>query len=133
MSKRVVTSAIEGMTVSRVRRGLDAMRKQWRERSDERPFFICHTAVEHMSMQHFAFKFVMGHHYKRHSKSKHVRDADADADAYADLDADIDADAAAYADADSDENDHGKKQKQKHRVVAEAPRARGAKRLKKQV
>lgn len=87
-SKRVVTSAIEGLTVSRVRRGLDIMRKLWRERSTERPFFICRNVIDNYSMQQFAFKFVMGHHYKRHSKSKtangqhgHVNvDADADLD-----------------------------------------------------
>lgn len=107
MSKRVVTSAIEGMTVSRVRRGLDATRKQWRERTNERPFFICHIAVEHMSMQHFAFKFVMGHHYKRHSKSKHVRDDGDDVEG---------------------EQDH---QEEEEAVVE--PRARPSKRSKKQV
>lgn len=67
--KRVVTSAIDGMSVSKVRRGLDTMRKLWRERSDARPFFISQPVVDHMPMQAFALRFVMGHHYKRHIKS----------------------------------------------------------------
>ncbi len=68
-SKRVVTSAIDGMSVSKVRRGLDSMRKLWRERSDARPFFISQPVVDNMTMQTFALRFVMGHHYKRHIKS----------------------------------------------------------------
>lgn len=68
-SKRVVTSAIEGMSVSKVRRGLDTTRRMWREQSYEHPFFITNPVVDNMPMQLFALKFVMGHHHKRHNKS----------------------------------------------------------------
>lgn len=68
-NKRVVTSAIDGMSVSKVRRGLDTMRRMWREQNQEKPFFISRAVVDNMPMHQFALKFVMGHHYKRHNKS----------------------------------------------------------------
>lgn len=65
---RVVTSAINGMSVSEVRKCLDIMRKQWRDKSSTSPFFICDKFSNGTSMDDFAFKFVMGHHFKRHNK-----------------------------------------------------------------
>ncbi len=70
MSKRVVTSAIDGMSVGEVRRGLDYMRKRWRDQSREEPFFIDEEMPNGMRMQDFALHFVMGHHYKRHNKQR---------------------------------------------------------------
>lgn len=65
---RLVTSAINGMSVSEVRKCLDTMRKQWRDKSNTSPFFICDKFSNGTSMDDFAFKFVMGHHFKRHNK-----------------------------------------------------------------
>jgi hypothetical protein len=68
--KRVVTSAIQGMSVAEVRRGLDVMRRMWRERTPAEPFFLCDPLFNDMQVQEFTFRFVMGHHYKRHNKSR---------------------------------------------------------------
>jgi hypothetical protein len=67
-TKRIVTSAIEGMSVSEVRKCLDLMRKQWREKDETTPFYICETFNDNITMDKFAFQFVMGHHFKRHNK-----------------------------------------------------------------
>ena len=68
--RRQVTSAIEGMSVADVRRGLDYMRRKWKLRGSDNPFYICDTIFNDMSMQEFGFRFVMGHHHKRHNKSR---------------------------------------------------------------
>ena len=69
--KRSVCSAIHGMSVAEVRRGLDSMRKKWKSR-ETTPFYICDTIFNDMTMQEFGYKFVMGHHHKRHNKSLKV-------------------------------------------------------------
>lgn len=72
VGKRVVTSAIPGMTVTEVRRDLDALRKYWAfcetHRRDMDESF--HLSTEKYDIQMFCFKFIMGHHMKRHNKSK---------------------------------------------------------------
>lgn len=70
MSKRVVTSAISGMSVGEVRKGLDYMRKRWKDQNRDEPFFIDEEMPNGMVMQDFALQFVMGHHYKRHNKQR---------------------------------------------------------------
>ena len=67
-TKRTVTSAIEGMSVTEVRKCLDLMRKQWREKDETTPFYICETFNDNITMDKFAFQFVLGHHFKRHNK-----------------------------------------------------------------
>jgi hypothetical protein len=67
-TKRTVTSAIDGMSVSEVRKCLDQMRKQWREKDETAPFYMCETFHDNITMDKFAFQFVMGHHFKRHHK-----------------------------------------------------------------
>lgn len=69
-NKRIVTSAIDGISVAEVRRGLDNMRRLWKTRSDSQPFFLSEMLFNGMNVQEFAFQFVMGHHHKRHNKSK---------------------------------------------------------------
>ena len=78
MSKRVVTSAIPDMTVGEVRRGLDMIRRRWRERTPEQPFFISDMLCNNYTMEQFAFLFVMGHHYKRHNKEEEEEEDDED-------------------------------------------------------
>lgn len=72
MSKRVVTSAIPDMSVGEVRRNLDVVRKRWNEASTHRPFYLTDTLSDtnSMTLQQFALKFVIGHHFKRHNQKK---------------------------------------------------------------
>lgn len=72
MSKRVVTSAIPDMTVGEVRRNLDIVRKRWNDASLDRPFYLTDTLSDSsdMTLQQFALKFVIGHHFKRHNQKK---------------------------------------------------------------
>lgn len=69
-SKRVVTSAIANLSVGEVRRGLDMIRRRWRQRSTEQPFFINDSLFHDYTIEEFAFRFVMGHHYKRHNREE---------------------------------------------------------------
>ncbi len=72
-NKRIVTSAISGMTVGEVRKNLDAMRRQWVNANSE-SFFITDTlSHESMSIQTFALLFVKGQHQKRHNKGPAAR------------------------------------------------------------
>lgn len=64
--KRVVTSAIEGMSVKDVRRCLNAVRSQWMNANTE-PFFITNpVSSDAVSIQMFSLMFVTGQHKKRH-------------------------------------------------------------------
>lgn len=68
-NKRVVTSAIEGMSVTEVRKCLDFMRKRFREKDVATPFLISESLpCTSVAMDEFAVSFVMGHHFKRHNK-----------------------------------------------------------------
>jgi len=65
--KRVVTSAITGMSVKEVRRCLHAVRTQWMNANTE-PFFITNMLEQDpVSIQMFSLLFVSGQHRKRHS------------------------------------------------------------------
>lgn len=67
--ERSMTSAIQDMTVAEVRKSLAHMRKEWNKHSGVQPFFPCATLPNsRTSMSEFAFRFVMGHHEKRHNK-----------------------------------------------------------------
>jgi hypothetical protein len=68
MGKRVVTSAIEGMSVGEVRKNLDVVRKRWRQQSGETPFFLTDPVAGGFTVETFALKFLLGHHFKRHQK-----------------------------------------------------------------
>lgn len=76
MSSRKVTSAIEGMSVAEVRRGLDAVRTQWHQGGGAR-FYFTEKLFNGMTVQEFCTKFTLGHHTKRHAKSKRGAGADA--------------------------------------------------------
>ena len=79
MSKRVVTSAIPDMTVAEVRRGLDFVRTKWREQQEGGgSFHLSEQLFNGMTVQEFCFKFTLGHHYKRHAKSKRGGDGGGD-------------------------------------------------------
>mgnify|MGYP004183752355 FL=1 len=68
MALRKVTSAIEGMSVAEVRRGLDAVRTQWHQGTPR--FYFTEKLFNGMTVQEFCTKFTLGHHTKRHAKSK---------------------------------------------------------------
>lgn len=69
-NERVVTSAITNMSVAEVRKALAFMRKGWSKHSRVQPFFPCQALPNtNMVVSDFAFRFVMGHHHKRHQKT----------------------------------------------------------------
>ena len=65
--ERKMTSAINDMTVADVRKSLSTMRKEWASHSCVDPFFPS-KKLSDLTIAEFAFKFVMGHHAKRHAK-----------------------------------------------------------------
>lgn len=68
--ERVVTSAITDMSVAEVRKALAFMRKEWSKHSSVVPFFSCRPLPNtDLVISDFAFRFVMGHHHKRHQKT----------------------------------------------------------------
>ncbi len=67
MQQRKVTSAVDGMSVAEVRRALDQVRKTW---SDPTPFHFTAPLFNGMSQQQFCTELTLGHHTKRHAKSK---------------------------------------------------------------
>jgi len=73
--RRVITSAIDGMSVAEVRRALATMRKSWEESSGDKegkhPFYMTSVPlVRGHSVQEFSYMFVRGHHAKRLSKNR---------------------------------------------------------------
>lgn len=70
--RRVITSAIDGMSVAEVRRALATLRRTWEEASTEgRPFYLTgEPLVRDHSVQQFSYMFVRGHHAKRLSKNR---------------------------------------------------------------
>lgn len=66
----VMTSAITDMSVAEVRKALSYMRKEWSRHSCVMPFFTSQELPNsNMSVAEFSFRFVMGHHHKRHQKN----------------------------------------------------------------
>jgi hypothetical protein len=73
--RRVITSAIDGMSVAEVRRALATMRRSWEEASSGDgavcPFYMTHVPiVRGHSVQEFSYMFVRGHHTKRLKKNR---------------------------------------------------------------
>lgn len=69
--KRVVTSAIPGLSIAEVRKGLDQIRQSWANR-DEEPFRPHTMSIQsyQLTAQEFCLRFVLGQHLKRFNKSK---------------------------------------------------------------
>ena len=66
---RTITSAIQDMTVAEVRKSLAYMRKEWSKHSRVMPFFPSQLLPNSpLMVSDFAFRFVMGHHHKRHQR-----------------------------------------------------------------
>jgi hypothetical protein len=72
--KRVITSAIESMTVAEVRKSLAYMRKKWDQNMNDAkapPFYPSDDiGVKDMNVEEFALLFAIGHHRKRCQKQK---------------------------------------------------------------
>ena len=68
--KRNVTSAVPNMTVANVRKALSALRQDWKQQSWHAPFDSMTIVHGDMTYERFAYNFLLGHHIKRHQKSK---------------------------------------------------------------
>jgi hypothetical protein len=68
--RRIMTSAIDGMSVAEVRKYLGETRKGWSAQTLNQPFYITDKLSNGMTMQEFALKFQQGHHQKRHNKCR---------------------------------------------------------------
>ena len=99
--RRMMTSAIQGMTVADVRRGLGEARKRWKQRTVDSPMYPTDFLSNGMMIQTFALRFELGHHQKRHNKNKRPAtaaknvsddedDSYSDNDLYNDIDSDSD-------------------------------------------
>jgi hypothetical protein len=62
-------ASFESIEVADVRRSLAFVRKCWEEQTPHKPMFTCTHIPIGLSTAEFCFKFVMGHHTKRHVKS----------------------------------------------------------------
>lgn len=65
-NRRVMTSAIDGMSVADVRKCLGEVRKQWTQQTVDHPFFSTDKLSNGMMIQEFSLRFQKGHHQKRH-------------------------------------------------------------------
>lgn len=66
---RVMTSAISDLSVAEVRKALAFMRREWAAHSCVQPFFPCQPLPNcELTVSEFSFRFVMGHHHKRHHR-----------------------------------------------------------------
>ena len=65
------TSTIQNMSVAEVRKALAFMRREWTKHSCVIPFFPSNMLPDtDLAISEFAFRFVMGHHHKRHQKTQ---------------------------------------------------------------
>ncbi len=69
-SGRVMTSAIESMSVAEVRKALSEMRDRWKGHSPRKIFYLSDRLVNGMTMEEFSQRQQLGQHKKRHAKSK---------------------------------------------------------------
>ena len=76
--RRIMTSAIDNMPISEVRKYLGESRKKLNLQSAECPFFATDQLSNRMMIQDFALKFQLGLHNKRHNKGKKSGDNEED-------------------------------------------------------
>lgn len=72
---KLLTSAIQSMTVAEVRKYLAETRKRWNAQTNKTPVYLTDILsdgdINHiMTIQDFALKFQQGHHQKRHNKGR---------------------------------------------------------------
>ena len=73
--RKTITSAIEGLSVSDVRRALYMMRQHWRKHSPDNPLRLARPLFPAFSIEEFALRFVLGQHEKRHQKTRRETEA----------------------------------------------------------
>jgi hypothetical protein len=83
--RRIMTSAIDDMTVTEVRKHLSDIRSKWKNRSRDYPFYITDTLQNGLTVGDFALKFLQGHHRKRNNKVKMMKTSPEDQDAHSEL------------------------------------------------
>lgn len=64
-----MSTSVDAMPVARVRRALAQLRRAWDEHAPDNPIFPSDLLHNAMTMERFAFIFVLSHHEKRHLKS----------------------------------------------------------------
>lgn len=69
-ASRNMTSAIAGITVPCVRKALNEIRQLWARNSAAEVFRPSDNLVQDLTIEQFAFLFVLGQHNKRHHKSR---------------------------------------------------------------
>lgn len=68
--RRIMTSAISMMTVADVRKALSEVRTHWGNNKHNTPINTSEKLFNGMHLSEFCYLFVMGHHTKRHLKSR---------------------------------------------------------------
>lgn len=71
-----MTSAIDGLSVADVRRGLAEVRQMAKHHTPEHPLFITTELSNGMTSMEFCLRFLRGHSDKRHNKGKRDEDSD---------------------------------------------------------
>lgn len=79
-NRRIMTSAIDNMSVAEVRKFLGECRKKHTIQTPEHPMYITDVLANGMQLQEFALKFQQGHHQKRHNKSRKHTQGEYDSD-----------------------------------------------------
>lgn len=66
-----MTSAIQDLSVAEVRTALKEIRDRWKMQTDRiEPLHPSALIFQEYTMEQFALLFVLGHHQKRHHKSR---------------------------------------------------------------
>lgn len=68
-NRRIMTSAIDSMSVAEVRKFLGEIRRKYQVQTPSDPMYITDNLPNGMQLQEFALKFQQGHHQKRHNKN----------------------------------------------------------------
>lgn len=73
-SGKVMTSAIESMTVADVRKALGELRERWRTNSPKKIFYLTDRLQNGMTIEEFSQRQQLGQHRKRHAKCKSAQE-----------------------------------------------------------
>jgi len=68
-NENLMHTTVDRMTVADIRKALSKLRRDWSDHSQIHPIYTSTTLTHDMSMSEFCFRFVMGHHAKRHQKT----------------------------------------------------------------
>ena len=73
-SGKIMTSAIESMTVADVRKALGELRERWKNHSPTKIFYLTDRLQNGMTIEEFSHRQQLGQHRKRHAKCKSASD-----------------------------------------------------------